>query len=288
MTGAANRPPPSFRKKLLAGKAPYTKRKLPPICVFCGGSDLSGEHLWSKWTHDLLPESRKSYYEEWAGENIPGEIAPSETHSVRSKPFAIKHMKVPVVCRRCNNEWMSSIEQKARPFLTPLITGQPVTLDQSAQRSVAEWVALKVMVYEQQFTEAAVVPGQDRDLFKALRVIPRSFKIWVAAHDSKTRWRSGALRSSYSLSTEPMKERPPPNVQTTALGVGSFFAYTMVSHGFDLSEIIKVGPLMQRVFPIDAVKIDVPSARPLTQQEVNSHAEALSRFANSPRVIRVG
>jgi hypothetical protein len=40
------------------------------------------------------------------------------------------------VCAKCNNGWMSNIEKEAKPSLTPMIEGEAITLDRTAQIAV--------------------------------------------------------------------------------------------------------------------------------------------------------
>jgi hypothetical protein len=54
-----------------------------------------------------------------------------------------------VVCRRCNNEWLSEIDNAAAQVLKPLIRGeQTVTLDQRGQAAFAAWIYKCALIFD--------------------------------------------------------------------------------------------------------------------------------------------
>src|SRR6516162_2332321 len=82
-------------------------------CAFCPSTaDLTGEHLWSHWMDDLFPGKKR-----FTSKNEKGEI-------IKQWEDASLSWKAKVVCRRCNNGWMSDMESKhAKPAMTGLIRG---------------------------------------------------------------------------------------------------------------------------------------------------------------------
>src|SRR5476649_2360549 len=85
-------------------------------CIFCGSTaKLTGEHVFSHWTHRFLPpRSMKKY-----------QVMRSDSHLDRSDRRLVKRMgdirdwKVNCVCEvTCNNGWMRHIENQARPVMS--------------------------------------------------------------------------------------------------------------------------------------------------------------------------
>lgn len=56
--------------------------------------------------------------------------------------------KVRVVCRDCNTTWLSQIQERAKPHLIPLITGQTFALGATSQESIAVWCTMATMTAE--------------------------------------------------------------------------------------------------------------------------------------------
>lgn len=99
--------------------------------------------------------------------------APSFRKVARSK-------KLKIACEACNGQWMSGMEQQAKPILIDLFTARtPVALDQSRQLILARWA----------FKTAAVLSRVGRtDPFPAdhcrdfhTNEVPPAQRIWIGA-----------------------------------------------------------------------------------------------------------
>jgi len=100
-------------------------------CLFCGTSGpLTDEHVYGKWLRKL------GYTGEGVREIVPGDG--SERIIQRGGPFS-KTLKI--VCRPCNNEWMSGMETAAEPLLTAMFNacGSSLRLDETARLTLARW-----------------------------------------------------------------------------------------------------------------------------------------------------
>jgi hypothetical protein len=54
-----------------------------------------------------------------------------------------------VLCRTCNNEWVSGLDRKASEALKPLINGKATAeLDANAQATVAAWIFKCALVFD--------------------------------------------------------------------------------------------------------------------------------------------
>jgi hypothetical protein len=73
-------------------------------CIFCGGTGATKEHIVSDWINDVLPG--------------PFEVVKqSGDGSVRSWSLRKLDLTAKVVCKRCNETWMSDIVGQARPVV---------------------------------------------------------------------------------------------------------------------------------------------------------------------------
>jgi len=233
-------------------KKPRRKNLKPPgKCIFCGRDNLSKEHFWPQWAAPLLktPADEAEYREVTA--SFPGK-AIRGIGKLTSRPGHVTTKKMRVVCRKCNSEWMGAIEAAAQPIATPLILGNPATLDRNAQAVLARWITLKVMVGEQNVPGDAVIPQGDRDAFRIAGVIPPYIKIWIATSVVPD-WRASYFTeaATLALAEAPMPDSRGKNVQTTAFGMGALFVYTMVSPatGIDISDLAVISGI-PRLWPI--------------------------------------
>lgn len=107
--------------------------------------------------------------------------------------------KMKVICRACDNEWMSGIEHAAKPLLMPIIKGEAVTLDAAQREVVAKWATLKVLVCEHDNRGTEVTRQANRTAFMTSGIIPEYFNIYLLRH--KCASRVGYVRSSQTVST---------------------------------------------------------------------------------------
>jgi hypothetical protein len=126
--------------------------KKPPFlygrgrCIFCQEYGVSQEHVFGLWLREIFPRDERTTHTrgvvEWA------EIATPDQPSVFTKTGQghSGSKKVRVVCRRCNETWLSNdVEEAAKPILLPLIAGKSGTLTLPMQRILALWAAKTAM-----------------------------------------------------------------------------------------------------------------------------------------------
>lgn len=108
---------------------------MPKYCSFCDQKNTprSDEHVVPKWMTKLYPHGA------WAIEN---RLTKHVRHSTK-----YVHLTIPL-CELCNNGWMSQLEQKAIPILTPLIEGNRLVLSPDDQAIMKSWLCLRAMVYD--------------------------------------------------------------------------------------------------------------------------------------------
>src|ERR1039457_1463762 len=98
-------------------------------CIVCGGTPVTGEHLFSIWIGDLVPKTAARHMRTVrAAMGTGDQLDRPYLDQARRLEGDIKSSRLRTVCKRCNNEWMSAIESAAKPVMTPLILGQLVVL----------------------------------------------------------------------------------------------------------------------------------------------------------------
>jgi hypothetical protein len=127
--------------------------------MFCARGNLSKEHVWPAWAAEHLPAA---VARDETLQTVVGSDAQTQTNS---RPGSLKHKKLRVVCAFCNSGWMSVIENDAKYVVMPMMLGQGLLLDESAQRLLARWIALKIMVVDQSPPDAAAISPEERKAF---------------------------------------------------------------------------------------------------------------------------
>jgi hypothetical protein len=135
----------------MAKRIRRNRRGVPENCIFCARrlvprQTLSGEHLWSDWMKNVLPLtaaiSRREQFEHFRSGAQFGQVEFWERHG------SARNAKLHVICVHCNNGWMSDIDKTIIPIMTPLIKGEPAVYTPQMQEQIANWIALKMLVFE--------------------------------------------------------------------------------------------------------------------------------------------
>jgi len=132
-------------------------------CLFCPSTKLNQEHIWPNWIvkqfRHRLPGHRGYRVSQTRNDKRILSVSANLEHTTR------------VVCRPCNEGWMSRVESAAKPELTSLIhfaVGvRPVTVE--AQLILSVWATLRSMVFESLLpAERRLFTQPQREAFKAM------------------------------------------------------------------------------------------------------------------------
>jgi hypothetical protein len=104
-------------------------------CLFCQNPADSREHVWPDWVLGRLRGQRQP---------IKGFIEKKQIEFGGSNP----HLEIKCVCSKCNNGWMSRLEDANVPLIGCLMQDIALSLDESQQRTVAAWAVKTVMVMD--------------------------------------------------------------------------------------------------------------------------------------------
>jgi hypothetical protein len=106
---------------------------MPSICIFCGGLPLTREHIWADWFRAHLPRTLPFYH---SGRIVLNE---DNTRTRNSKKMSgdPRSKKLRIVCNKCNNGWMSDLQNATKPILTPLLHHQQITLSEQQRADEA-------------------------------------------------------------------------------------------------------------------------------------------------------
>jgi hypothetical protein len=109
-----------------------------------------------------------------------------KTGSLYAMPIIKNHhghsgsKRLKVVCRTCNNGWMSRMENRTRPILMRLIQGIPHRLSSFDQAILAAWTAKTIMVAEFGYPHAIAIPDVERLRMYAATEVQENWAIWIA------------------------------------------------------------------------------------------------------------
>lgn len=126
------------------------------FCIFCGGAGLTREHVWADWLKKYVPKDMPEHTALFAIVH-PTHSEPSR----RKRSGDLQSRRLRVVCKSCNTGWMCRLQERAKPYLLPLIQGEVTAFDLDAQTILSAWVAMFVMVAEH-FNPYTVTTSQEQ------------------------------------------------------------------------------------------------------------------------------
>lgn len=143
-----------------------SKRRL---CMFCGQSGVTREHVWPSWLHTIFSDCGTTHV----------------VHSERPSGNRIYHdsllsTTVKIVCSKCNNGWMSRLEQDSMNILSGMIQGIKSQLDIRNQKLVSLW-CIKTGIILDHISSPSVIPMKHGELIFLNRRPIDYCHIWVTS-----------------------------------------------------------------------------------------------------------
>ena len=181
---------------------------------------------------------------------------------------------------------MSALETAAKPLLTPLICTTSHTMTAEAVPTVAQWIALKIMVGEHTQPGDAVTTPKDRAKFRSTLQLPPNFKIRIA-RCGVGGWETAYYRHAATVSASPdvRPEHRHKNIHSVTFGIGDLLVHVLhtTADDVELGHLSLAQPgIVIPFFPMTG-KITWPPVRSISADEAAYFAETLGRLFLSDR-----
>ena len=171
-------------------------RLLVPVCAFCAAtSNLTGEHIWPAWLSRVLPKTR------YKNELVDGEAKSTWTTTKLDQTAN-------VVCKDCNETWMSALENRAKNLLTDVILeGKQTTFGLEDMKFLSAYGFKASVIANYQTLRLLPEPistRAQRERFRTSLAIPPDIRIWISSFQGHVRY-SGRSNPRYAKSiTDPV------------------------------------------------------------------------------------
>jgi hypothetical protein len=134
-------------------------------CIFCGNPADSKEDLFPRWILKRV-NTRQPLYSQ------TGDAPPEITED--------QEVRLPCVCQKCNNTWMSGMEVTVKKFLGPMIEALSFSLDSQNQQNLAEWAVKCAMCNDTVYAHPRFFTDAECHDFKKTRKIPDRTLVFAA------------------------------------------------------------------------------------------------------------
>jgi hypothetical protein len=206
------------------------------------------------------------------GTEIAGVVGFPETW--RERPRKTTSLRPKIVCKPCNNEWMSVLQEQARPYLAGFFRGDEAHLDGAAQAAIAAWLAMTAMTGSWANSDYGGwgIPRTLRRQLQSTSQVPQGMRIWIApcTHDDRP---AGLVARAVRYRLIPLEHVPVVTAAGVKLPFRPAFAVAMsignmaaliFGHTYDpiwqpgLSYDGRLGLALKRVFPATQEVLDWP------------------------------
>ena len=121
-------------------RAPDEKSRAAPTCIFCDRPSGSAEFAWPEWVCRFLIERQEVHRLEQTASDSDLAILDRMEREVDTA--------VTRVCETCREGWVRRLDDDVKPFLKPMLAGEPTRLPPAHQWLLARWAAKTAVVLE--------------------------------------------------------------------------------------------------------------------------------------------
>jgi hypothetical protein len=150
----------------------------PEACIFCedASAQLTVEDVLPRW---LLRMWRSEPPARGDVTHVSLDVA---TGIEKAQTRRRLKLEAPVVCMRCNTQWMSNIQNRASASLKAMIRGRVTPLDAAARRWLAAWTFMTACTWEFTMPSRYIPASKRHELFAFRDQPPPGFVAWVGAY----------------------------------------------------------------------------------------------------------
>lgn len=258
----------------------------PGRCIFCGAFGRTKEHVFPDWMRAIFPRLPTDSHTDGAVkfDHIPTiGFVPRVSQQIKQGQVGAK--KVVVVCRNCNNGWLSVLENSAKLLLTNLLCGREFILSETDARLMATWIAKTTMTAEFIRPNETTIPQKDRTQLYETREPPPNWHIWIIPYSGSKFQAGGIYHHGIGIYLPPIPVQVGVrNTQYTVLGIGRVVAVAVSStmEGFAPRFQNENGNGIVRLWPHREVCTRWPPPKYLTDSGLDSIIALFSKSLGVP------
>lgn len=154
-----------------------------PQCIFCNHKKVSKEHIWGKWWKKYYPPTEQDKLSKNTHQvttfDKNGNLQTDKGQFSNSGASLSQTTKV--VCKQCNNEWMSKIEADMEAAIIKVFINENKVIHPEQSDAFKKWMLLKMFLYERAY---ANFPVSSEELKKPLETEKQ--KRWKQFHQTQS------------------------------------------------------------------------------------------------------
>jgi hypothetical protein len=254
-------------------------------CIFCGGTGLSKEHIWSDWISGLIQRNNE-HGEYWGRMHRDGgsrDMQWTTPPANSARQGSVLQRKVRKVCRQCNNGWMSRVVDRAKPVVERMILGKNFELNRKEETDLSAWIGITTIIQEFANRHGACrISPADRTVLMNTEAPPLTWSIWIAKYTDEWWAPMRHYHIPMHYAQQPTDEEPNPpsgELQLTTFTLGELLVHVFTSTQPKMIDAYRsyIGRAsnsekLHQLWPIVADTLTWPPTSPFRDCEVDSLA----------------
>jgi hypothetical protein len=194
-------------------------------CLFCGGTDLTREHLWPDWIVELFRRKYRGGYSAHL-------LRASGTVNRWRQPTITARKRL--MCAECNNHTLGDVERVAKPILEPLISSAATAaLDIEERAVLTGWFLARSMIWEsmEHSPKGNYYTQLERELFATSDPLelPENLLVWIAGYSD------GQHRAAFTIANYVVSDNDSTHVTTAVINQVVFQLVTWKGDGWSVN-----------------------------------------------------
>jgi hypothetical protein len=235
--------------RIIFGEKEWDPNRTERQCAYCSlqltGSNRTKEDYWPSWLQKKFPHQkgeRSAHFTKGMGRSDL-EI---------SKGMLGIRQKIRFLCKTCNNEFGSVIQNAAKPTVHQALSRDVVALSVDNLTALAKWATMLTMTWEFSDISTKSISQTTREKFRSTAEIPENFSIWVGGYCGTSFQLSQQHLSRWNIfGSEALIEQRSGEKgwlawtqQVTTIGLGSLFicVYSYEDLGWSVANMEKPVP----------------------------------------------
>lgn len=226
-------------------------------CLFCDRTKLTDEHYLGRWfVRSLDVTTPYRVHTRDYPEVVPS--GPGRVTTIRRSTGDPRQGKARVVCKQCNETWMSELQRVAQSVSerAKAMPGAAMLLSTDEQLSLARYAVTTTMVLETLHPNLAYSTEAHRRSFAETLLPPTGWHVWLGRHRGP-QWMSfnhfgmGFMAQNHSTG---LLERTRHGLQSTAWVVNGLFVMTCFATDFLPDEWApELNMIIPRIWPNEEI-----------------------------------
>lgn len=151
-----------------------SQKKNPHVCLFCGGSPLTEEHVYGKWLRREIPKNEPNHKRLRVIQHTS-----RADFKVKTQGGDGRTLKLKIACKTCNTGWMKDFQDEAIGVIKPMALGKSLVLDGPKQLIIANWATMVTMTAEYADRSTVSISQAERTFFYKNKFPPDTFRVWI-------------------------------------------------------------------------------------------------------------